>query len=110
MLAVDTPVLVHNAGGDPVAPKIIQRGLQQIQDGTLQQRRNPDGKLDFYNNYEKNKRNAWWVGAKIYAPDPNNNDYRILEKDGQYKWVGPKGNVKGAGHFYGKLMNIPGCS
>ncbi len=110
VLAGRTPVLVHNAGGDPVVPKIIQRGLQQIKDGTLQQRRKPNGTLDFFDNYEKNKRNAWWVGAKIYAPDPNNHDYRILEKDGQYKWVGPKGNVKGAGHFYGKLMDIPGCN
>ncbi|MGC2996970.1 polymorphic toxin-type HINT domain-containing protein [Streptomyces sp. G35A] len=109
VLAGDTPVLVHNAGNDPVTPKIILRGLQQIQDGTLQQRRNPDGSLDHFQNHEKNKRNNWWVGAKIYAPDPNNNDYRILEKGGQYRWVGPKGNVKGAGHFYGKLMNIPGC-
>ncbi|MEV5493029.1 hypothetical protein AB0L47_34500 [Streptomyces bobili] len=49
------------------------------------------------------------MGAKIYASVPGNDDYRILEKDGQFKWVGPKGNVKGAGRFYGKLMNIPGC-
>lgn len=107
VLAGNTPVLVHNAGSDPVTPKIIQRGLQQIQDGTLPQRRNPDGTLDHFRNLENNKRNAWWVGAKIYAPDPSNNDYRILEKDGQFKWVGPKGNVKGAGHFYGKLMDVP---
>ncbi|MFM9607721.1 hypothetical protein [Streptomyces niveiscabiei] len=85
-------MLVHNAGNNPVAPNIILRGLQQIQDGTLQQRRNPDGSLDQFQNLE------------------NNNDYRILEKNGQHKWVGPRGNVKGAGHFYGKLMNIPGCS
>ncbi len=109
VLAGNTPVLVHNAGNDPATPNIIRRGLQQIQDGTLQQRRNPDGTLDHFQNREGNRRNAWWEGAKIYAPDPNNNDYRILEKDGQFKWVGPKGNVKGAGHFYGKLMNITGC-
>ncbi|MDQ0792658.1 hypothetical protein QFZ58_001146 [Streptomyces sp. B1I3] len=30
--AGDTPVLVHNAGNDPVKPKIVLRGLQQIQD------------------------------------------------------------------------------
>ncbi|WP_435813683.1 polymorphic toxin-type HINT domain-containing protein [Streptomyces tauricus] len=109
VLAGNTPVLVHNAGNEPETPKIIQRGLQQIQDGTLQQRLNPDGTPDHFQNLEKNRRNAWWVGAKIYAPDPRNNDYRILEKNGQYKWVGPKGNVRGAGHFYGKLMNISGC-
>ncbi|MFG2776914.1 polymorphic toxin-type HINT domain-containing protein [Streptomyces prunicolor] len=109
VVAGNTSVLVHNAGGDPVVPNVIKRGLQQIQDGTLQQRTNPDGSLDFFRNLEKNKRNNWWVGAKIYAPDPKNDDYRILAKDGQFKWVGPKGGVKGAGHFYGKLMDMPGC-
>ncbi|MFJ8061409.1 polymorphic toxin-type HINT domain-containing protein [Streptomyces sp. NPDC096142] len=109
VVAGNTSVLVHNAGGEPVVPNIVKRGLQQIQDGALRQRRNPDGSLDFFQNLEKNKRNNWWVGAKIYAADPNNNDYRILEKGGQFKWVGPKGGVKGAGHFYGKLMGIPGC-
>ncbi|MFI6051587.1 polymorphic toxin-type HINT domain-containing protein [Streptomyces violascens] len=109
VLAGDTPVLVHNAGGDPVTPNIILRGLQQIQDGTLEQRRNPDGTLDFYKGGD-NRKTAWWEGAKIYAPDPNNHDYRILEKNGQYKWVGPNGNQKGAGHNYNKLMDIvPRC-
>ncbi|MFF8809681.1 Hint domain-containing protein, partial [Streptomyces omiyaensis] len=115
VLAGETPVLVHNAGNDQT-PNIILRGIQQIQDGTLAQRRNPTkpdgtpGDLDFFTNKEKNKRNNWWVGAKIYAPDPLNNDYRILEKNGQFKWVGPKGGVKGAGHFYGKLMDITPCT
>ncbi|MFF8717823.1 polymorphic toxin-type HINT domain-containing protein [Streptomyces sp. NPDC015184] len=114
VLAGETPVLVHNAGSDPTTPKIILRGVQQIKDGTLQQRTNPghtpqNPNLDYFTNKEKSKKNNWWIGAKIYAPDPNNNDYRILEKNGQFKWVGPKGNVKGAGHFYGKLMDIPGC-
>ncbi|MFJ2896192.1 polymorphic toxin-type HINT domain-containing protein [Streptomyces sp. NPDC087218] len=109
VLAGATPVLVHNAGGDPVTPNIILRGLQQIQDGTLEQRRNPDGTLDYYQG-GNNRKTAWWEGAKIYAPDPNNHDYRILEKNGQYKWVGPNGNQKGAGHNYNKLMDIaPRC-
>ncbi|MFJ3235938.1 polymorphic toxin-type HINT domain-containing protein [Streptomyces sp. NPDC086787] len=109
VLAGATPVLVHNAGGDPATPNIILRGLQQINDGTLQQRVNPDGTPDFYKG-GNNRKTAWWEGAKIYAPDPNNHDYRILEKNGQYKWVGPLGNQKGAGHNYNKLMDIvPRC-
>jgi hypothetical protein len=109
VLAGETPVLVHNASGDPVTPNIILRGLQQIQDGTLQQRLNPDGTPDFYRG-GNNQKTAWWAGAKIYAPDPNNHDYRILEKNGQYKWVGPQGNQKGASHNYIKLMDItPRC-
>ncbi|PWS47578.1 hypothetical protein DLE01_30440 [Streptomyces sp. FT05W] len=110
VLAGVTPVLVHNAGGDPATPNIILRGLQQIKDGTLQQRVNPDGTPDFYKG-GNNRKTAWWEGAKIYAPDPHNHDYRILEKNGQYKWVGPRGNQKGAGHNYNKLMDIvPRCS
>ncbi|MFE3787085.1 polymorphic toxin-type HINT domain-containing protein [Streptomyces goshikiensis] len=109
VLAGQTSVLVHNAGGDPGTPNIILRGLQQIADGTLQQRMNPDGTPDFYKG-GNNRKTAWWEGAKIYAPDPNNHDYRILEKNGQYKWVGPHGNQKGAGHNYNKLMDIaPRC-
>ncbi|MEO3777023.1 RHS repeat-associated core domain-containing protein [Micromonospora sp. B11E3] len=106
VMAGDAPVLVHNTDGP--SPNLIQRGVQQILDGTLQQRTNPDGSLDFYQG-GNNRKTQWWAGAKIYAPDPNNNAYRILEKNGQFAWIGPDGKNPD-GHNYNKLNPfVPKC-
>ncbi|MFI1192970.1 RHS repeat-associated core domain-containing protein [Micromonospora sp. NPDC020750] len=107
VLAGEAPVLVHNTDGQPV-PKIIQRGIQQIMDGTLQQRVNPDGSLDVYQG-GNNRKTQWWAGAQIYAPDPNNNAYRILKKGDKFAYVAPDGKNP-TGHNYNKLTPyVPGC-
>ncbi|MGC5019820.1 RHS repeat-associated core domain-containing protein [Micromonospora sp. DT47] len=107
VMAGTAPVLVHNTDGQP-SPNIIQRGVQQIKDGTLQQRTNPNGSLDFYRGGD-NRKTKWWAGAKIYAPDPNNNAYRILEKDGQFAYLAPDGKNP-HGHNYNKLLPfVPKC-
>ncbi|MFF5110016.1 polymorphic toxin-type HINT domain-containing protein [Streptosporangium sp. NPDC000509] len=94
----NTNILVHN---DNVVPNIIKDMLRQITTGTLKQRTNPDGTLDFYRG-GNNRRTAWWEGAKIYGL-PGNNKYRILEKDGKFAWVGPD---KNGGHNYNKVMQL----
>ncbi|WP_346114042.1 polymorphic toxin-type HINT domain-containing protein [Nonomuraea maheshkhaliensis] len=85
-------VLVHNAER---IPSFVTEMLRRIKDGSLGQRTNPDGSLDFYRYREPDRhtglggdprKNRWWDGAKIYGVE-GNNSYRILEKDGKYMWV-----------------------
>jgi RHS repeat-associated protein len=102
-------VLVHN---DTVVPNIIKKMLEDIRSGALSQRTTYNPKTgryepDTFKNRENVRKNDWWKEGKVYGYD-DNNDYRIIEKDGKYAWVGPYNNKKGAGHNYGKLTEI-GC-
>ena len=106
VLAGNTPIVVHNAGDEP-SPNVIQRGVQQIQDGTLQQRIS-NGRPDVYQG-GNNSKSARWTGAKIYQPIPGDNRYRILEKDGKFAYIGPDGKNP-RGHNYNKVLEFnPKC-
>ncbi|MEU6932495.1 polymorphic toxin-type HINT domain-containing protein [Streptomyces sp. NPDC046374] len=123
VLAGSTPVLVHNANG-PDQPKIVKNAIQQLLAGTLTQRENPDGSLDFFTgrNLPNERAKAYWRDDKangrrtrIYSVPGGGDDYRLVVREvggiaDSFAWVGPKGMKKNAGHDYGRLIPFsPGC-
>jgi RHS repeat-associated protein len=93
-------VLVHNCPKKKPEkksvdiPRGVNERIAEIMKGGVDQRKNPDGSLDFYEIRYDNRgfpttpRGAMkWAGAKIYDVPQGNSALRILEKDGQFAWI-----------------------